>query len=365
MSFWNRVSEVFGGNVKEHLAFPLAPHRVDVEEKADPIAEGQAYCRLWLVEMRLAAGKEFFKTRYPVVHSVIRFTHGNAAVTIPYLAGPGFLKELTKDNLDRIIQYNHPLTPLFPFNRGVVELQAGLFSMVANDQMDKFITTLGRFSSLLPVPQLSAVLSVAEPVYRGIEDLLDVGDGRLELGYHQTFDGAAGGSNHLHPGYFVAMLSTSRSMSEEMLCVVNDSLYVGPAGKDKEFLSAKNRTRPENCSYMLFRLDKRISQDWESLTEIRNLVFKAQEAVVNEDIKQANEVLAAIKVAIFRSPDLTKSDKRAMFLKINAELREWGLEAARGLAQPSLYAIMQRPMPPIDVETEIELSALESLWSMC
>jgi len=364
MSFWDGFSQIFSRDAKKHKALFLGPQRADVDYDATLIKEGEAYCRLWLVEMCLSKGWELFKSRYPVVHSAIRFDHGGQVVTVPYLAGPGFLKDLTEDNLDKIIQYNHPLTPLFPFNRGTVELQAGLFSMVANDQMDKFITTLGRFSQLLPVPQLSAVLSVADPVYRGIEDLLEVGDGRLELGYRQTFDGADGGSNYLRPGYFVAILAEEQEIADRTLCVINDSLRVGAPGKAKEFVTHYHQPL-EGYSYMLFRLEKRTAQDWESLTDIRDLVYKAQEAAAKGDYDQANNILTAIKIAVFRSPDLTKSDKRQMVLKITEELREWGLEAARGpVSKPSLYAIMQRSVPPIDTEMEAEFSALEALFEV-
>lgn len=362
MSFWDQISEVFSGNTKEHQSFFLEPNRVDKSEYGDsPISEGNAYCRLWLVEMRLAKNREFFKTRYPVLHSVIRFHYGGKTTTIPYLAGPGFLKELTQSNLDKIIQCNYPLTPLFPFNGGVVEMQAGLFSMVANDQMDRFITVLGRFANLLPVPQLSAVLEIAAPVYQGIEDLLDVGDGRLELGYQQTF-GGSGGSNFLREGYFVALLSGGHAITERTLCVVNDGLYIGPAGPNKEFLSGPNRSRLEDCSYMLFRFEQKPEQDWESLTNIKDLVYQAQEAVVKDDMDGAKSILTAIKIAVFRSPDLTKTDKRKMVYRITTELQEWGLQSVKGfVAKPSLYAIMQRQVPQVDAEVEAELDALERL----
>ncbi len=63
-------------------------------------------------------------------------------------------------------------------------------------------------------------------------------------------------------------------------------------------------------NYMLFCLEKRTAQDWESLTNIKELVYKAQEAVVQGQYEPANELLNAIKVAVFRSLDLAKATKR-------------------------------------------------------
>ncbi|MCP4367113.1 MAG: hypothetical protein GY797_03205 [Deltaproteobacteria bacterium] len=355
MSFWNTFSEFFSRESKKYKTLFLSPEQVDVESDATPFKKGEAYCRVWLVEMRLAKGVEWFTQRYPVVHSSIRFDHGGQKVTIPNLAGPGFLKELTKENLDRIIQCNYPLTPLFPFNRGLVELQAGLFSMITNDQVGNFMNTLCQFSKLLPVPELSSVLKLADPVYDGIQNLLGVSDGRLELGYQQTFTGMnGGGSNTLTPGYFVAILAEASEIDDNTLCIVNDSLRIRTQGETEEF---------KGYSYMLFRLEKSPNQDWESLTRIKEQVYQAQEAVVKGENEQAKKILTAIKIAVFQSADLTKADKRQMVLKIEAELKEWGLEATKGpISEPSLYAIMQRSLPTIDSETEGELEVLEKFF---
>ncbi len=365
MSFWNSFSDMFSQDAKKYKTLALSPQRVDVEYDASPIKAGEAYCRLWLVEMRLAKGVEWGSKRYPVVHSAIRVNYGGKVVTIPYLAGPDLLQEIAGNNLDRIIQYNRPLTPLFPFNQGDVELQAGLLSVVATDWIDKFISTLGRFTKPLPTPELSTVLNIAEPLYGGIQDLFGVGQTRLELGYQQTFTGAgSGGGNDLQPGYFVTILAVDRQVDEDSLCIINDSLQIGAPGKAKEFVSHYHQDFSE-YSYMLFRLEQRTAQDWESLTSIKELVYKAQEAVVNGKYNEAKEVLTALKIAIFRTPDLVKADKRPMILKIEAVLEEWGLQAAKGpISKPSLFAIMQRALPEVDAQKEDELDALEALFAI-
>ncbi len=182
MSLWQDFAEMFRRDSKKYQALFLPDYRVDVAYDGTGIKAGKAYCRLWLVEMRLARDVDWFKQRYPVVHAAIRFIYGGKPVTVPYLAEPGYLRELAADNLDRVIQCNYPLTPLFPFNEGLVELQAGLFTLAASEPIGKFIKTMGRFSALLPVPEFSSVLKIAEPVYRGIEDLIGIGNSQLELG---------------------------------------------------------------------------------------------------------------------------------------------------------------------------------------
>ncbi|MEH2253828.1 hypothetical protein [Nostoc sp.] len=361
MSFLQSLSETFSREAPKYKTLSLPKHRVDLEYDEKPIVAGEAYCRIWLVEMRLAKDVEWFKQRYPVVHAAVRFNHGGKPVIIPYLAAPGQLEKSIADNLDKVIQCNYPLTPLFPFNDGLVELQAGLFSIAANDSIGKFIKTMGRFSELLPVPELSSVIKLAEPVYRGIEDLLDIGERRLELGYQQTFSEAdGGGSNSLKAGYFAAILVQDNKINSDNLCIVNDSLCFGSPGTTKTF---KRDGKPlEGYSYMLFRIEKRKQQDWESLKTIKELVTQAQNAISSGEYEKVKKfVLPAIEIAILQSTDVTKADRRNMRLKIEEELKELGLQSTK-VQKRSLYSIMQRPLPQIDAVTEAELASLEQLF---
>lgn len=361
MNFFTKLSENINREAPKYKNFFLPKHRVDVDYDDTPISAGEAYCRIWLVEMRLAKDVEWFKQRHPVVHAAICFNHGGKPVTIPYLAAPGKLQELAKDNLDKVIQCNYPLTPLFPFNDGLMQLQAGLFSIAASDSIGKFIKTIGRFSELLPVPELSSILKLAEPVYKGIEDLFDIGERRLELGYQQTFSEAnGGGNNNLKAGYFTVILAEENKIYSDNLCVVNDSLCLGSPGTTKVF---KHDGKPlEGYSYMLFRIEKRDAQDWESLTSIKELVDKAQEAVFEGKYDVVKTILLPdIKTAIYRSADVTKADRFKMVYKIQEHLKELGLQAGK-MQKRSLYSIMQRPLPPIDAATEAELASLQELF---
>lgn len=357
MNFWQNFSESFRRNAKRYQAIFLPDYRVDVDYDSTPIEAGKAYCRLWLVEMRLARDVEWFKGRYPVVHTATRFNYGGKSVTIPYLAKP--LQAVAKDNLDQVVQGNYPLTPLFPFNQGLVELQAGLFNMIDSDPVGRFIKTMGRFSELLPVPELSAVVNLADPIYRGIEDLIGAGDGQLELGYQKTFAGG-GGDNDLKAGYFAAILAEEGEVQPDRLCVVNDCLRVGSPGKGTAFV--KDGKPLEGYSYMLLRIERRTAQDWESLTKINKLVNQAQDWVFNEKYEAVKTgLLPGIKMAIYSSPDLVKADRKAMMLKIEDYLREIGLQGGTGKRR-SLFSIMQRPLPEVAAETEEELAVLENLF---
>ena len=113
---------------------------------------------------------------------------------------------------------------------------------------------------------------------------------------------------------------------------------------------------------MLFRIEKRTAQDWESLQGIKELVNQAQDAVFKGEYEEVKKtLLPAIRAAIYRSYDVTKSDRRAMVLKVEDYLQEIGLQGVTE-GRRALYSIMQRPLPEVDGEIEAELAALESLF---
>ncbi|NJR75559.1 MAG: hypothetical protein HC773_21940, partial [Scytonema sp. CRU_2_7] len=114
-------------------------------------------------------------------------------------------------------------------------------------------------------------------------------------------------------------------------------------------------------SYMLFRLEKRNAQDWESLTSIKELVYQAIDAVFKGEYELVKKLLLpAIISEIYRSADVSKADRKKMVLKIEDYLREIGLQGLK-TQRLSLYSIMQRPLPSADAQTDAELAVLEKI----
>ncbi|MEH2336129.1 hypothetical protein [Nostoc sp.] len=58
MSFFQSLSETFSHEAPKYKTLSLPKHRVDVDYDEKPIVAGEAYCRIWLVEMRLAKDVE-------------------------------------------------------------------------------------------------------------------------------------------------------------------------------------------------------------------------------------------------------------------------------------------------------------------
>lgn len=366
MKFWERLIELFSRESPRYITRFISEDRVLPAELYDhrPIGVGEAYIRLTLVEMRLARDVEFMKSRYPVVHSAVSFNYGGQAQIVPYVAGPELLKKLDPRNLAQSIQRNQVLTPLFPFNGGTIRIQAGLLSLVADDPIRIGFEVLGTFAAVLPSSGIEPAIKIGRLVYDGLEKLFDIGDGRLELGYDQTFVAHSGGYNTLRAGYFAVVLADPRrdAVDPNELCVVDDELHLSAKGSSGEAMRQKHRPL-DGYSYMLFKLERHDTQDYELLSEINDLRDLALQAVFRGEYEQVRTtVLPAIKSAVIRSPDLTRKHRGEVIVRIEQELRAHGLQGQRPEARESLSALMRRPLPP-GVEWEAELARLERLYT--
>jgi hypothetical protein len=255
------------------------------------------------------------------------------------------------DNLERVIQERYALTPRFPFNQGLIELEIGLFKMQASNPILKFMETLGRFSKFLPTGQISSfsgAVDISKAIYQGIEDLIGAGSGQLELGYQTTLSDPID-----KVGYFAVILAEEQELDKTNLYVQENRLRVGGPPQP-------NSQPLRGYSYMLFQLERYSQQDWEDLISIKDLVYQAQDEVFNGNYSQVKTfILPKLRAIVFSSPDIARNDRRGMIVKIETHLREIGLQAA-STPKLSFYEIMQRPLPEkIDPQLEAELAILE------
>lgn len=314
MSLIDTITGLFSRNAKKYMYAPIDfSHVQNATYSAEPLESGKNYFRVWLSEMCLAKDRDWFKSWYPVVHSIVSIQFGNQEVNLPYIAGSLNLSDVNSGNLDRVIQLNHRMTALMPFNGGVVELTAGILAMQGQDYLNRFIKVIGDFANILVVPQLSAALSVAVPIAKGIEDLLGASNGDLHLGLHQAFVGKGGsGTNLLKAGYIAAILAQESELDANNLWVVDDRLRYGTSADNSKLLSGR--------TYMLFKIENREERDdLDGLTNIRGPFEEAISALTNGDEERANTLLRVSIGAAMTSTDLTKADRRRVAQALKEE----------------------------------------------
>ncbi len=295
----------------EHVVL-RADHVSPTPTDTDAVSAGEAYFRLWLSEMFLKNDRQWFKSNYPVVQSVTTFGFGTIPnVAIAQVAGPGRLKNVDEAHLDHLIQHDCALTPLIPFKGGTVLIEAGLVAMPmqGSDLLQRFVDVVGKMSSLVAVPQLSAALSIAGTVSTAIDELLGIGAKQMRLGYVGTFvSRGGGGDNDLRPAYVAAISAPSGTFGEKQLWIKDAALLVGEEA---------NNARPlTGYDYMLLRLEvRRDRDDWDSLTSIADPFDKAFEALKQKDengkprVADADIYIQSSALAAVTSPDLTAMDR--------------------------------------------------------
>lgn len=346
---------------QKYIYKALDPTHVNVSYEATPLEAGKHYFRLWLTEMYLKDDVEWFQSWYPAVHSLVSFQFGSQKVDVPYIAGSLNIQDFKANNLQKVLRLNYPTTTLMPFNGGVVEVAAGLLAMKGDNYVNNFIKVMGDFASLLVVPQLSTALQIAGPIANGIQTLLGgASDGRLELGIHQTFQGAAGGGSiDLKAGYIATIVADESQITLDKLWVVNDQLRYGD--------SLANNQPLTGYTYMLFRIESQTERDdWLSLSSIADPFGKAIQALGDAEMEKADSFLRTALVTALQSPDLTRADRsrvmKAMKDAFDQAKKDIGLLGAVPVDQATLDKVMLRAMD-VDSALRDPEPTLEELFS--
>lgn len=343
MSLWDVVTSWVSRDAKRYLYAPVSSGQVlGAAYEPSALQARRDYFRLWLVEMCLRKDRAWFISWHPAVHSIVRFQFGSRQTEIPGIAGEFSLTDIGKQNLDRVVHLNYPMTTLLPYNGGTVELAAGLLAMEGTDLIAGFIKTIGDFASMLMMPQLSAAVSVATPVATGIDQLLKSANGGLHLGLHQAFASqGGGGANEFRPGYIVVLRTDEKQVKTSDLWVKDDRLHVGRSKDELQPLSG--------VAYMLFRIEKRAERDdWEGLLAIRDPYNKALDALEQQNAQRAETFLRVAVAEALRSPDLTQADRIRVARTVKEEFdqaKELGLGAIR-VDRPTLTTAMARSISP-------------------
>jgi len=361
LKFTDRLAEIFDRQAPRYLT-----HFIDVSKVAptydnSPIAAGSAYIRIWLAEMRLSKDVSALASRYPVVHSSVRFVYSGEAREELYVAKQELLEQLKASNLNQTVLRNIQLTPLFPFNGGIVEIQAGLFSMKDEDRIRIGMGILSDFADILPVPGLK----LAGRIYEGLGKLFGQGDGQLELGYRESFVGyeqGQVGANFLRPGYIVAMLASAErdKIDPRALSVANDTLSTGSPSDAK--MPAVQPDSLNGKSYLLFKIERRASPDYEMLSEINDLFAEARDALIRGQTTVVDQfLLPRLLSAILRSPDLIARDREAVARQIYNQLKQFRRQGAHKERGLSLTDIMMQPAPASDPALDRQIAMFAEL----
>jgi hypothetical protein len=297
------------GSATKQVAWNLPSTHVDNSRDYVPLAAGQHYIRVWLVEMFIRDKTKIFQTWYPAVHSRVKVNFGGEPLEIANVADSTKVGMQQDHGHGDVIARNFPMTPLLPFNADVIELDAGLVAVEGQNYVNGFIKVLSDFSSLLAVPQLSSALSVAKPLANGLQALFGAGD--LHLGVHDSFTAGKTG------GYYAAIRATEADVSKNSLWVADSQLRIGTAadvGQSQPFI---------DFDHMLFRVEVvEERDDYDMLKSVREPMRLAQDALKGGREQEAESFFRTAIVAAHQAPEFTRADRARVKLKLAEDYKE-------------------------------------------
>lgn len=312
MGLLSTMARMIDATSHNYVQFAIPPERAqNIQYNPKPIVPGSGYFRVWAVEIRINQNS-WLTTYYPVLHSVVAFDYAGKRVELTRINSLDSLKASTQDNIemDKVLALNFVLADLVPFNGGTVEISAGLLAMKEKDKVQAAIKIVSDFSTVLVVPQLTAVLSVVRPLANSVEQLIGLGDNQFRLGYHNTFTSSnSGGSNELRPQYIAVIasyLEDNISRTGEGHWVNNDHLcYIDP---NPHSVSKIPVDIPRD--YILLRLEVRRSryEEWNNLTDLNEAFMEAMR-LLPKGKKKADEQLGIVISKVFTSSDIAENDR--------------------------------------------------------
>jgi len=289
---------------------PVDPSRTDKPEDYVALQYGRHYIRLWLAQVYLYKKTTFMQTWYPAVHSLVKFDFQGETIEFPTVADASKIGMKQNVKTGDIVAQNFVLTPLIPFNNGTIDLDAGLTAIQGANYMDRLITPLSDFSSLLTVPQFTSALKVAEPLAKGLQSMLSVGG--VQLALHDGFAEKRVG------GYWMSVRASSIEAKPDELVVRNDQL-LRRVKKNQE----KKDEAFEGYDYMLFRLEvTEKGPDYRSLSSIQNPMKQAHEALKDAEDAKADGCYRAAIIAAHEARELSTADRRRVKIQLHDDFKE-------------------------------------------
>lgn len=293
----NTFRDLFRKALKEEQQI-LRPYFINDELGAAPQLETEeTYLRLRLTRMFLRNRREWFKTKYPIVHMLARFAGIEGRVETHFVAQPEIAGNAGTNNLDEIVTLDQTLLGPLLYRGGDLDLLIGLYAAPADDWAQRFIGLAEGVSQLTLNSALTTAISVATTIKSAVETSL-VGDGvTLKLGLDKELKA----NEWLAPGYLVMIAAPDDTIDRNALVV-----------EDGELLTKQGRIYREH-DYIVLAIEVTDSRsDWQSLGyghQWQTLLKTASEA---DDVQRVKDAYLAFSGAVMSSVDLSWRDRSAI-----------------------------------------------------
>lgn len=346
----------------------IASDHVDPAIDTDQIISGEDYyCQLWLQEMqwRWFFSREDSPSRQ-ILFAMTRFESNGKPITFPCMVPLHSSPAKAAQSEMPLLQRNYPLTPLFPYQGGQIDLHLGVYTITSEDELtDELTIAMQRLEHLPDLVQYTGMYAMRRLAGRLVEDaeslMAQSKNVRIELGSQQALGYEEGIASS--PGYFA--LIQGPDISAENFYVIDGRLVVRSQTADAETKSSRLVT-----PYLLFRLDKRHARhDWADCGNTEDLAEQVLSAAAQGQSDLARHAFMNLAFHISQSGDFTIADQRRLLETVRAEMTELEEAAELGDAPaneilpsvPKLQYPRRSKEPSIQEEAERELRSAEEM----
>ncbi|WP_327091384.1 hypothetical protein OIE66_12280 [Nonomuraea sp. NBC_01738] len=277
---------------------------------AQPLVPREGYLRAWLAEGFLRQRTSWAHDQYPALHGGVtldflgrREPVAFTAVTTPSWSTPG-------------VHLDHPITPLLPYNGGIVRLEAALFQVSQQGPLGAAVQVLGKLAGLMG-PPLSAAATLASKMSDGLDAVLEATGDQPVLGLHWSMVAPGGNGQHVLPGHLVIL---DAPQPPGALTIEGGRLRAGG--------------QPVELDYLVVRVECRAERDDPLTPELHDLVQRAKEHALLGNLDSMADLRRQAIILAWNSKDLVPADGRRVAEMLAREIDQARLGAAPGAEPP-------------------------------
>ena len=289
---WDKIKSWFSQNATKYTLEFLP------ETNAVPLPAYAGYVRLWLVEGYLAQSRNWGANQFPAMQGGVTLNFlGSQPTTFSALSRPDTTWTTPGVRVD------FPMTPLIPFNGGVVEVEAALYRAATDGPLGIAVTLLGGLASLFG-PPLAGAAAIADKVSSGLG--LIAGNDTPVLGLHWSAIAEGGNGNLLTPGYLIAATAPGGRVTS-----VGGKLVVA---------TAQGQQPIESYDYLVLRIECRTERDDWRFPDLDALIRTAGQAFIQGEQSLFTAKRTEAIARAWNSADLTPMDRKRVALLVKGEL---------------------------------------------
>jgi hypothetical protein len=170
----------------------LKPEQVPGTIQDQDLSEGKDYVEIYMTSLKIPNQAIMTRRYFGTVHSFTSLPSlspsavgGQAAFNV--VTTPSLLQNVDSQNLSNVVQADIPLLGPVPYQGGNITVEAGVFSVLAEDLILPFLKVVEDVSKAASISIVSQAIPFIQPIEEAIYHLIGAGSGnKLEIGIKTT-----------------------------------------------------------------------------------------------------------------------------------------------------------------------------------